>query len=101
MGHGSGDDGQGTVVTFGGSSLFGYDRLIRRGDVFVALKGEDVPTLRIGTRVRLRGDSRGYVPGTFSPDDEVDVVGFVAPFEKGESDHIVEVAKGRRRGFVK
>lgn len=92
MGDHPGDDVRGTVVTFRGSSLFGYDRLVRRRDAFVALKGDDVTTLRIGTKVRLRGDSRGYVPGSFAPDDEVEIVGFVEPFKKGASDHIIKVA---------
>jgi hypothetical protein len=52
-------------LSFGGSSIFGYEEIVRHGDRYT-LKGEDAPPLHQGMRVELRGDSRGYVPGGFS-----------------------------------
>src|SRR5919106_2032577 len=52
--------------SFGGSSFFGYNKIVKQGDR-VTLEGEDVPRLYQGMMVELRGDSRGYVPGGFRP----------------------------------
>jgi hypothetical protein len=62
------------------SSVFGYDTLIEES-VFVELRGERIPSpppppLRIGMKVVLRGDTHGYIPGGFDPDDEAEILGF-------------------------
>jgi uncharacterized protein YjbI with pentapeptide repeats len=51
--------------------------------------------------VELRGDSRGYVPGGFRPGEKVQIVSFRQPFDKGSSDHIIEVSNGDSVGWVK
>ncbi|HXJ47832.1 MAG TPA: hypothetical protein VNF91_01570, partial [Candidatus Acidoferrum sp.] len=84
-----------------GHDIFGYTTLVRDNDVFVALTGRDVAQLRVGMKVVLLGDSRGYVPSGFSPGDEVMIVGFAEPFKGGTSDHIVQVTKDSERGWVK
>jgi TIR domain len=84
-----------------GQSLFGYTTLVRDGDTFVALKGEAERDQRIGMRVVLLGDSRGYVPSGFDHGQEVSIVGFTEPFKDGESDHIIRVSDGKRSGWVK
>jgi hypothetical protein len=84
-----------------GHSIFGYTTLIQEGKRFTALTGEEEEELRVGMKVVLLGDSRGYVPSGFSPGDEVTIVGFTEPFKKGESDHIVEVSNEANQGWVK
>lgn len=95
------DDGViGEEISFGGSSYFGYDALVRRGDL-IALKGDNVATLERGMRVNLRGDSRGHVPGGFAHGETVEITGFREPFHGGNSDYIVEVTNGQIRGWIK
>lgn len=84
-----------------GHDLFGYTILVRDREEFIALKGDGVPDLRVGMSVVLLGDSRGYVPSGHRPGAEVRIVGFVEPFKKGESDHIIEVTDGKYSGRVK
>jgi hypothetical protein len=87
-------------LRFGGV-LFGYDTLVKAGENFVALQGDEVPELSIGMKVVLLGDSTGYVPSGFRPGEEVTIVGFQEPFKRGASDHIVEVTNGAVTGRVK
>lgn len=83
------------------ASLFGYTTLVRDKGVFVALEGKDRPPLTVGMDVRLRGDSRGHVPGGFSPGEQVQITGFCEPWSLGASDHTIEVSNGADRGWVK
>jgi uncharacterized protein YjbI with pentapeptide repeats len=83
-------------ITF--TSLFGYDRTVQRGDTLVALAGEDVPILQLGATVKLVGDSRGYVPGGFEPDEEVRITAFRLPHDE---DHIIQVSNGTHTGWLK
>jgi hypothetical protein len=64
-------------------SIYGYDKLIKEGNNFVALQGEDKPELYKGMKVVLLGDSRGYVSSSFNPGEEVTIIRFREPF-KGE-----------------
>jgi hypothetical protein len=84
-----------------GHILFGYTTFVRDGNVFVAPTGETEPELRVGMKVTLLGDSRGYVPSGFQHGQEVEIVGFTEPFKGGESDHIIEVTDGKKDGWVK
>jgi hypothetical protein len=86
--------------SFGDSSLFGYDKIVREGD-HVTLEGEDVPTLHQGMMVELLGDSRGYVPSGFRPGERAEILAFRQPFDKGPTDHIIRVSNGKTDGWVK
>jgi uncharacterized protein YjbI with pentapeptide repeats len=86
--------------SFGGSSFFGYEKIVRQGDRFT-LEGEDAPTLHQGMMVELQGDSQGYVPGGFRHGEKAKIVAFRQPFEEGSSDHIIEVSTGEGDGWVK
>jgi uncharacterized protein YjbI with pentapeptide repeats len=91
----------GKEIRYKGASFFGYDRLVKHDD-FLELKGDDVPTLHTGMTVRLRGDSRGYVPGGFEPDEEVQITAFRMPSEDGwTDDHLIQVSNGSRAGWLK
>lgn len=87
-------------IDFGGSSLFGYDSLIRRPE-FIVLKGKNAQSLNKGMVVELRGDVRGYVPSGHQPGERVTIIGFREPFKRGESDHIIQVTNGEKVGWVK
>jgi hypothetical protein len=82
-------------------SIFGYDMLIKEGGEFVALQGEGKPTLYKGMSVVLVGDTQGYVPSDFKPEEEVIIGGFREAFKSGNSDHIVLVSNATREGWVK
>jgi hypothetical protein len=82
-------------------NIFGYDELIKEGTNFIALRREGRPELRKGMWVVLLGDSQGYVPSSFKPDEEVTIIGFRESFKDGSSDHIIEVSNGKREGWVK
>jgi len=86
--------------SFGGSSLFGYEKLVRQGNC-ITLEGEDVPTLHQGMMVELRGDSRGYVPGGFRHGQRAKIVTFRQPFDNGSTDHIIRVSNEEGDGWVK
>jgi hypothetical protein len=87
-------------LSFGGSSIFGYDKIVRRG-FGVTLEGRDVLTLEQGMIVELEGDSKGYVPGGFRPGEKVVIVTFRQPFDEGSSDHIIQVSNLEGVGWVK
>jgi hypothetical protein len=87
-------------VDFGGSSLFGYDSLVRRPE-FIELKGKTAKSLNKGMVVEISGDSRGYVPSGHEPGEKVTIIGFREPFKRGESDHIIQVTNGEKVGWVK
>jgi len=90
------------VVSFGGgSSFFGYTGAVRRDGVLVLLTGKNVRPLQLGQRVRLLGDSRGYISSGFKPDEEVTITAFRMPFDRGSTDYIVEVTNGPMTGWVK
>ncbi|MCA8948555.1 MAG: pentapeptide repeat-containing protein [Planctomycetes bacterium] len=84
-----------------GDVLFGYDSLLHGAQGIVGLVGDEVPPLRIGMRVGLCGDSRGYVGGGFSDSEEVEIVGFREPFRGDVSDDIIEVSDGNHRTWLK
>ena len=86
-----------------GSNLFGYDTFVRRVTIVAMEPGEGwtKPTLELGMKVRLLGDTKGYVPGNFQHHEQGVIVGFREPFDGEVSDHIVEVANQRNRGWVK
>jgi uncharacterized protein YjbI with pentapeptide repeats len=86
--------------SFGGSSLFGYEKIVRHGDRYT-LEGEDVPSLQQGMVVELCGNSRGYVPGGFRDGEKAEIVAFRQPFQDGASDEIIRVTNGERAGWVK
>lgn len=60
-----------------------------------------VPELRKDIKVVLLGDSRGYVPSSFKPGEEVILIKFREPFKDGNSEHIVLVSSGTMEGWVK
>jgi uncharacterized protein YjbI with pentapeptide repeats len=88
------------VLSFGGSSFFGYEKIVRQRDR-ITLEGDDVPPLYVGMQVELEGNSRGYVPGGFAPGDKVEISDFRFPFEDGASDHIIRVSNKENDGWVK
>jgi hypothetical protein len=68
--------------------IFGYDKLIKVEGEFVALRGEGQPELYKGKKVVLLGDTQGYVPANFRPNEEVTISGFREPDKAGSTDHI-------------
>ncbi len=81
---------QETKVGIGNRS--GYSRLVGRL-AFVAMEGEDANILRVGTIVRLRADSQGYLRN-FHDHDSVVIVGFQHPDTDGCADYIIFASNG-------
>lgn len=75
--------------------LFGYERLVRK-PALIALEGDGMPTLRVGTLIRVAGDANGYVPGDLAVGASAVIIGFLEPdFAPGGcTDHIVLVSDG-------
>ena len=58
-----------------------------------------MPELRKDIKVVLLGDSRGYLPSSFKPGEEVILTKFREPFKDGNSHHIVLVSNGTLEGL--
>lgn len=89
------------VFQFEGS-CFGYDRAVLVNDKVVALLTTENKWLWIGSKVVIRGDSRGYVaPGLKEGFGIINQL--CLPFKNGETDHIIKVLglTSNGQGWVK
>ena len=51
--------------------------------------------------IRVRGDSKGYVPDGFVPGRTATIIGFLKPDDRGSTDHIVVLSDSEKVGHVK
>jgi hypothetical protein len=83
-----------------GGNMFGYDTLVKE-EIFTELRGRDMPTLRKGMNVTLKGNTQGYIPGHFKPGEQVTIIEFRHPDDAGNSDIIMRVTNGTNVFYIK
>lgn len=88
---------------FNGHNISGYTMAQKKDGKILAIGGEDgeVPYLHIGEIVKLTGEKRGMDQYGLDLNKSAEIVNFIEPFGKNNTDKIICVKQGEKKAWIK